>query len=435
MTYEEFLIIIFNNMELFITSLIASIVIYFLVLKRYIYSFIDPFLYHVITSASGFSVIFVLWILKYIDDYYCYSFLITQISFILGIYVFKPVKLIKTDKVNYKVCKLPIYINILYILSGVLFILVNYLLYLFKGIPLFMSSRLEAGIGGFGILLSVIYVTQIIVITIFLIKFFILRNKLSSLDIFFMANIIIATLLSGSRSGILGFIFVSFYVFFFFANKFNLNIFAKYKVKFIFIMALTVLISLILFYVTTKSNPFSAMFFRLVMTGDIYMMAYVNDNINIIEGNFIEHFLYPVLAGFKLISWEYLPKSIGQQILNYIYSTDIVAGPNARMNIVALKFFGFWGGIFYAFIIGLLISFIRNKLIHLIKKSYFGLFIYLFISIPCLSLETDIFHGIFQYKSIFVISTPLFIISFIISDLVKHKKTFIGLELRHEGNK
>ena len=420
MNYESFLLIFYSNIPLFIITWIITVSLYFLIFKRYIFSVIDPLFYHTFVSSSGFSIIFSLWYLGYIDNYYLYNFLITQAFFILGFYVFKPIKIrkIQNSMHNLNPVNITIFAKTLYLISGLIFIITNYALYVLKGIPLLMESRLEAGSGGYGIFIATLSTTTAIMLAFIFLKIFVLKKKINFIDFFFLANILIHTILSGSRSGILNFLFISFYILLFIKVKRQIDIFSKLKFKFVFLISFAILLSLFLFYLTTKQNPLFSLIFRILMTGDIYIMAYVNDNINLIEGDFLSHFIGPILAGFKIISWNEVPKSIGQQLFDYIYQTDLVAGPNARMNIIALKFFGEFSFL-YSFIVGLVISFIRNKSIYLIKDNILGLLIYLFLSLPVLSLETDIFYAIFLYKTYFTIGLFLILISVIISDSFK----------------
>jgi len=419
MTYEEFTFIFLNNISLFIFTAVITNIVYLLLFRKNIYAIIDPLLYHTITSASGFSIVFALWYLKYIEDYYVISFLLTQISFVIGFYIFRPIKLKKFQQSEFKLLSIPKYIKVLYVLSGICFIMSNYSLYIFKGIPLLMPSRLEAGTGGFGIFIAMTYITKNVLVAFILLKITILKEKLTFIDKFFLLNIIIQIILSGSRSGILGILISAFWILFFMEVRFNIYFFKKYKSKLNTLVVIAIFISLFLFYISTKQNPIYMFLFRIVMTGDIYMMAYVNDMINVIEGSFLDHFLGPILAGFKLIDWNEVPVSIGQQLFDYLYKTDIILGPNARMNIVALKFFDFFGGVLYSFLIGFIISFIRNKLIYLVPKNVTGLLIYLFISLPSLSLETDIFYAIFNYKSEISLLLPIFVVVIIISQVSK----------------
>lgn len=425
MSYESFLLIFYSNLDLFIITWIITVSLYFLIFKRYIYSIIDPLFFHTILSSSGFSIIISLYKLGYIDSYYLYDFLITQTFFILGFYIFKPI--IKVRKVQNLMYDLnPINISIfhktLYVISGLTFIVTNYALYALKGIPLLMESRLEVGIGGYGIFLATLDVTITIMLAFISLKIFVLKKKLNSIDFFFLANILIYIILSGSRSGILKFLFITFYILLFIYVKRQILLKIS-KLNFIFLISFAIFLSTFLFYLTTKQNPLFSLLFRILMTGDIYMMAYVNDNINIIEGNFFSHIMGPVLAGFKIIPWDEVPKSIGQQLFNHIYQTDLPAGPNARMNIIALKFFGDFSFL-YSFMIGLGISFIRNRSIYMFKDDSLGLLMYLFLSLPALSLETDIVYAINLYKNYFTIGFLLIFISLIISTAFKRSKKY-----------
>lgn len=423
MNYETFLLLFDLNKGLFITIWLLTVLLYLIIYKRYIYSIIDPFLFHLILSASGYSIVVSLWYLNYINEYYFYNFLLNQMFFTIGFYFYKPVKMEKVQSLSFelnfvKICK---FSKIIYILSGIIFIFTNYLFYYLRGIPLLMDSRLEATVGGFGIFQAIIQITTNIVLIFIIIKVFIYHKKLNILDLFFVANYMVYLFLSGSRAVILSFLFTFFYIVFFLEVKNKTNIFLRInRIKLYTLIILTILFSLLLFYITTKQNPIFALIFRILLTGDGYMMAYVNDNINIIEGDFFSHFFGPLLAGFKLLSWDEVPKNIGQQLFNYIYQTNLAAGPNARMEIIALKFFGEFS-VLYSFLIGFIISFLRNKLVYLLKNNFLSILIYIYLVLPSLGLQTDIVYTLSVYKNFIVILPLLILISVVISLNISQK--------------
>lgn len=418
------------------------IVLNFIILKKYIYSVFDPFVYGVVTSSLAYSVVFFLYHMGLISDYYFFSFVLTQTAFFIGFFVFKPIN-IKKNKETSKVSRLrySTVAKYLYVLSVLLWIFSQLFVYYKVGIPLFMDSRLEtfAGGTGFGIFGRIIPVTSSIAIIIAMYKIFILHSYKSVIhkyfDYFVILFTIIVAFLSGSKGALLGMIFTMFFIILFnyraFSDKSIIkkikNI--KRKQRIIFLLAIgaaffTIIVQFTLKYGDKNVNPLIPLMMRFVNTGDVYMYAYPNGFIENMQGG------NPILALFKdffgmlrLISWEELPKHIGLQLYQDMHNTDDIKGPNARHNVFGLHYFGVIGSLILSFLLGMLTSYLRNKLYYKVNISVLGMVTYILLAQKALAFESDPPYIISQYVSIFIVFLPLLFISYLLAIVQKRGGT------------
>ena len=413
MSYEVFYLLFIDNFWFNLCIVFVTIMIYLLIFKKNIYSIFDPLFFYILLSSAGNSVVFILFLSGDIPHYYLYQFLLTEASFILGFFCFKPINLKKIHTANnFLSLRITKRIKLLYFISAVLYILSHLVIYIFKGIPLFMPSRLEAYIGGYGFMFSIQTTTQVVVLSILSYKLLLkLRYKL--LDYIMIFLFVVFSILSGSRAVFLNIVFILFYVAYFLSIKMSypqiMKKLNRISVKFFILAVFTT--SVVLWFVKHE-NPFLTIAWRVIMTGDVYMMAYVNNNIEMIEGDFLT-----LVLPYKVVNMLGLDhvKNLGNQLIEIIYQAGLNIGPNARHNILGYVSFGYWGSLIFSFFIGILVGFLRNKLIKLLKLNLESLTIFVLILSPALSLPTDFAYGFFKYISELIVFIIIYTLSVIFS--------------------
>jgi len=210
MTYEHFAQLFLENFDfnLFIVFLTMTTVL--LVYKKNIYSLFDPLLFFLIFSSAGYSVVFILFFSGYIKLFYVVHFLLTQVFLIFGFLLFKPVNLKKIRNAeHFFYLRISKRVKVIYFLSSFFYLIAHLLLYTIKGIPLFMSSRLDATTGGFGFILSISSTTSVIILTYLSYKY-LLGFKFKIFDYLISFSFIIFSILSGSKSVFISAIFILF---------------------------------------------------------------------------------------------------------------------------------------------------------------------------------------------------------------------------------
>jgi len=419
MPYEHFAVLFMENFEFNLSIVFLTVITILLIYKKYIYSLFDPILFFLIFSSSGYSVVFILFFSGDIEFEYVLHFLLTQIALIVGFLLFKPINLVKIEQANSLFhLRISRDVKFIYYLSSFLYLLAHLILYMFKGIPLFMSSRLDATTGGFGFVSSISITTSIIVLSVLSYKFLLgLRFKFFDFLMSFMY--ICFSILSGSKSVFIGSAFIMFYVAYFIAVKMSIpaiiKIFNRAAMKIFF---LAFIASVTTLFLISDENPLIKIIFRIIMTGDIYMMSYVDNNIELLEGNF-----FNLALPFRIVDILGLDqvRPIGNQLITIVYGTTANAGPNARHNVFGYVAFGYIGSILFSFCLGMIMGFIRNKLILLVKTNLRSLIFFSLIVSNVFTFEADFGLAVYNYISISLV----YLIVYIFSYAVIYKKVNI----------
>src|SRR3569623_44421 len=92
MDWVNFGLLLSDNLVLYAGTLLGSLLIYLLIFKRLYISILDPFIFSLIYSVFGFSVVWFLYFTRSMDTRYLVSYMLTQVAFWLGIFSFKSLK-------------------------------------------------------------------------------------------------------------------------------------------------------------------------------------------------------------------------------------------------------------------------------------------------------------------------------------------------------
>lgn len=399
-----------------------TIIIVYVILRKQIYSLFDPLNFLIIAGGSGYSVVIFLYYLGYITDYYFYSFLATQTAFFIGMLANRKrsLKKIYLDS-NVPLPRYTGLITVIYPLSVSLFILCQFIVYYTSGIPLLMASRLEifSGGGGFGMVNRIIQVTQMIAIAVaFYRLLFIKKGFLYKLiDTFVILFGLLVAVLSGSKAAILFMIFSLSYVAIF-SHRFNVSskIFGKINRISLFLLLLGLMGGIVtIVYQTGNSDlnqALSVLAMRFINTGDIYYMSYPYGQIeNMEHANFFLALFKDFFGAFRIVEWDKLPVNLGLQVFWSYYNTDMISGPNPRHNVFGLFYLGPILSVFYSFIIGYIISYIRNKILLKASPDFMGLIFYVLLASNTIYMEQDMTYAIGQLISITMVYLPLYTMS------------------------
>jgi hypothetical protein len=169
-------------------------------------------------------------------------------------------------------------------------------------------------------------------------------------------------------------------------------------------------------------NPLIHLAMRIVNTGDVYMYAYPNA--------FLEQMntANPFMALFKdfigmlrIVPWEELPEHIGLQLYQTIYNTDLIAGPNAMHNVFGLHYFGPIWSVYFSFILGVVVSFLRNELYRKTAPSVMGMVVYTLLASNALILQSDPPYAISKFISVFTMFAFFWGFSYLLANVQKNK--------------
>ena len=420
----EFYEIALNNISLFISLLFFSGFIHYIIFRTQVKSILDPYFLVVISSIFCFTVVFLLFFTSNISLYLFSSYVLTQTGFFLGLYTFRvknignPIN--KTSLKSNKHSSL-----IAFYFFSFVYITSQCFIYKLKGIPLFMDSRLEtfASGGGAGVLGRISDVSSIFSIYAFFLIIKIDKFRISEIPKYLILLLIFFTFfLSGSKSSFL-IVFSVFWCYIIFAKIKGGDYLSYFKlikrnIKLVVIISLTVVLIIINVQSSNPNdasentlNPFLALCFRLLHSGDIFWYAYPNNvYLKISDNHWFAALFNDTLGLFRIQDWSKLPEAIGITFKNIHHSSDTIQGPNARHNVFGLIYYGFFGSIFFSYCLGVILSFIRNKLPYILRANFFGGAIYTYLMCRVAAIDSDPMLTITYFDNIVFILPVLYII-------------------------
>jgi len=379
----EFDLLLRDKFIIYICSMTILLIPYSILYKKKAYGGLEPLTIAFIFSFFSSSTALFMYYTDYINSYYGLSFIITQISLMLGMIIVKKEKkkslIIKSMKRKY----IPFFL-ILYIVS-------NMVIFMNIGLPILNSNRLYRG-NNIGIFILIKDITTDYLIFLIMLQF-VFQKKFNKI---ILLVVLVFSMLYGSKFFIFELILWYFIVKIFTINNSSKQItllsFRNFKVMIIAIVG-SLIISKIQGF-----NPFNMFVKRLVYSGDAFIFAY-KTNIFLHEFNlkeaFIGIFRVP-LSTFRIIDRASIPEGLGVIIKRVYFDNPLATGgPNPRHNIFGLYYFGFYGSLIYSFLLGVLIIKLRNFAINKKAKNIYSLFIcgYIFKLSPLLISDLDLFMG------------------------------------------
>lgn len=418
-----------HSPSLFITILLLSAIIYSIIFKKYIYSIFDPFLFVIISLCFGTADVLFMHVMGAIRPYYLWNYLLTQTLFIIGFLVVRPIRIkyIENKLLFFESNHKKIQLLVLYYGASVIFVATQIATFVYVGIPIFLESRLMLFVksGGFGLLGRMNQVFLSITIFLLIDRTFSWKKQHATAmiyDLLLSLFIIVSIFLGGSKSALLNVIYLMFFYVFFFCRFVEYSSVVPKLKKFqnrFFILALIGAIGVISVEMmnvaeVSRVNPLIALGMRFILSGDIYMSAYQESSLEMIEwANPLKVMFSDFLGMYRIVPWEDLPKQLGLQLFQLYVDSDLVKGPNPIHNVFGLFYFGYWGSLLYSFFIGFLLSCIRNKLLFVMPKSKMGGLMFMLISQPIIGSCMDISLTMSKLNNVLLIGVPLILFSIV----------------------
>ncbi len=386
--FNQFFIILFQTVTIF--------GVLFLVYRKNIFSIFDPLFYYLITQAFSIE----LGIIQITDVGYLVSFLLCQFFFAIGFNCLA--KNLKKDNIvddsklvfSDKEYKFWFYFTVF---GFLIVVLANLYLISMQGIILFSddptTGKVAAFEGGGGIgavrrinwgLLNLVNLSAL---------FLYLKTK-KKLFLIILFVLILIAVSGGAKSSLLVYIvLLAFLGQFKTINKTKVFLIIN-KIKIPLIVG-GLLLSIFIIGANTDGlgDSILGLGIRFLYFGDILFYYYNPDavahfqQLGIID--FLNYELNPFL-GILRIS-PYLPP-LSFQMVQYSFShnevLDVVTGPNLPYYVKGHIFFGKYGALFYSFLLGLFIAYIRN-LIFVKHSSYTIYLFWIFINLSVFSFAQD----------------------------------------------
>lgn len=388
MKTENFILLLMDNIGLYLLTLLLSFALYYILYRKIYVSIFDPVIFQTIGSMFGFSVVIFLAFVGEIKSFYLLSYITTQGAFWIGFFSFNQKKTFRLETPLVRIKNEMLLLESCFLVLSIFHIMIQLLSYNIVGVPLFAAQRLDiyASGGGIGILGRFISTMSYSAIFLaFSILKFSQKKSMRLCAVLYGFVYIIFSLLSGSRAGFLP-VFIIYFLFCSIVKKRYIS--SQKEVGAIFVLLLS---GVLLMFLKADSleSAFGELIVRIIGYGDIYWTAYPNDTITCVDTTKpLQTLFTDVLGTYRIVPWDNLPIPLGRQLYNYMY-WDANMGGNARHNVFALAYMGFGFSAIYSYLLGLLLGFIRSKLFFKMRNIGVLGMLYVVVYMNISSIEAD----------------------------------------------
>lgn len=364
MTNNQFLDLLYSDISTYIIVMISVLVLYYFIFGRNIAHIADPLMIGYLAQAFSCSVVLFIYIEDVLSDYFFYSFIFTEVAFLLPCAFMR-----KKYKENYlgENIKASItsewYANYstFYLVTLIIFAISSVAYFALAGIPILnQMSRLDTtdSLGALSWFTDVYWVCLPALVIIKRYVFF----KKNKMDLIIIGFCFVFLLAKGGKSDF----------FFLIVSLFLVKEVYKIKelnkvVKYLSYISPLVIIGLmiILFSVwNSDENVIKAFFERFVLFGDVFYQGYNKVFFASLPTNIYpwDYFFGGTINKIKeLFGFSSKEKVVfGYEIAKYYYNIDSGIGPNARHNILGLYLFGPYFSVLFSFLIGVIYCAIRS---------------------------------------------------------------------------
>jgi hypothetical protein len=372
-----------------LVPLVSVVVVYWLAFRKRLGSIFDPLTYVVAFSAITVILLFVL----QTNDVVSQDKLIFSLSTLALYYgTFWMVAERLPRKPRQRVLPPQAGIPTLAVLFSANVLLLG-ITYAFFGIPLFLESRLTqfAGGGGVGVIARL---TGGLQFASLLLAFMALRgsrhHRLWGKAL--IAQFVLSAILSGSKGAIVTAVFAWYLARVYAEGSWLVSIRWSKSV----VLTFGLILALPLFTLVVQSGAqgidlvaaASGYATRIAAEGDGYVYFFGDDLIDRIARPDLLALARPILAALRLVPVE-TTVNPGFEVMREIFSVDDPsAGPNARLPIYLLYFYGV-GGIVLAPMLGAILGFARNRLLQRAGRSRLRFVVIATIYLNCTRFEVD----------------------------------------------
>ncbi|WP_342088413.1 O-antigen polymerase [Dyadobacter sp. OTU695] len=387
---NEFFVRAILDNWLYYGAVYAGFLCLYLFLYRKIYwGILDPLLLTVINLTGGAFCVYFLYSDETLKPIYGWSFVGTEIALFLGLTIAAYIPVVKlggnTNKVEIPTQGISEFDVFLFVLC-IAYVLVEVINLKTVGIVLLNKEENHVSVyGGHGIIRAFVTSYRTLVIMSLYYKVIYLKKRFSLFEIFICGVLLLDIVTSGSKSAIIVFFVTYFLITYPMVIQGRMST-IKLSLPLIIVL-LSFPVAIVMISVgADASSAIQQVGLRLMSSGDIFLLGYYDDVMDSIqESSFFKYAFYPgwgtILKnlGFEIIP----PEPIGVDVFAF-YSGRRTSGANGRYNYLAYHFFGLWGGIIYALIIGLLVGYLRSmyKSLNPLNMNYYS-FLFMVVLISC----------------------------------------------------
>jgi hypothetical protein len=374
---------------------IVAITCYWL-MRRHFFSLIDP-LFYILIVNEAFCVADVLFMYRFgmTGTAITVNYLLTESALFVGILQFGIMKRAAWPSLSEPRRVDTLTSAIAYRMAAAIFILMNLLIYLQRGIPVLKESRNEIyrqqGWGMVERLMDVL----LVVIVYYLID--LLRRRRWKASEWGVAFAVLAIeVLSGAKIAVLQLFFIAGLT-----SYFNGTVRKYFSVKsrlFRVSGAVALMGALLVITIQASSNSegdqslsaVGRLVLRLVTSGDTFIYAYPDGYADQLDGsNPVGAVLKDYLTTFRIASPDNLPAHLGVQIVNHFTGRGDEFQTNAKHNLFGYVYFGFWGSIVYSYLVGSSIGWVRYGLRRKLPQNWMGGVVFILLSLGTIYMISE----------------------------------------------
>jgi len=437
MNNYEFYELLLNNSSLYAWLCVAVLLAYGVIFWRTIKSILDPFLLSVFFSAMGTVTVFFLYFTNSLSNEVFLSYVFTLSAYYIGFFTLSRIKI----RHKFIIVEIPDDTSRMMKAALVYFtiamVVCHCIAYVQRGIPLFMISRLDAFTGGTGFGVVARFMEVTIVAVIYLYIALLLQRKTVGFVWQYHICIFLALIflfLSGSKSSVMTITSVLFcYIL---LNRFNytlqkLNILQKIKKILPLAILLLLVFSLVVIIIQSTQmenfdNPFFLLGLRFVHSGDVYWYSFPYNIYMKLDSSRPFQSLFVDLLGFlRIYDWKELPEHMGITLMKIQHAgQEATYGPNARINVFGLVYFGLYGSILFSFVVGIIVGFVRFLLVEILPKNFFAGILFTLIYLKVSGFDIDpllTFTGLNNALLIYPLLVLIFLLLFSILNFLSFR--------------
>jgi hypothetical protein len=416
MNREEFLAL--YDLNFYTNSFLVLIVLalYLHLFRKSFSSLIDPLFLGVLAQAFSAAVVFILYFSKNIDSYFFYSFISTEIAFLVGCFaLFRPPALSKVDVSLFADRREEF--RIFCVVFYGFFLLFSALYLKSAGFVLFRSESRLLIMQDLGVVSWFIDILWAAAPLLFFLKRYVF-NLRSFADYIVLGLSMVFLLTKGGKSDFLPFIFSVFlasYIFSIAPLKRTLN-FLIILTPVLLILATTITLAIW----NVNANVVSFVFERFILFGDVFFQGYNQTFFDSLpDSGFFPYFFSSIYA-FLCHALGFVPEPkviMGYEMSKFYYGIEEGMGPNARHNILGLYLFGPYVAVVFSFLVGLLLAVLRRGL--WLEKGWIFIFLYAVVSIFAYVLMIDPSLAVGYFIKIVVVMGSMILVSLLIFSMLR----------------
>ena len=377
-------------------AIYAGLLCLYLFLYRKIYwGILDPFLITVTNLTGGAFCVYFLYSDQTLKPIYGWSFLGTEIALFVGMTVAAYIPVIKfgghTSKLEIPTRGISEFDLFVFVVCTA-YVIVEAVNLKTVGVVLLNSEQNHvSAYEGHGIVRAFLVSYRSLVIMTLYYKILYLKKRLNLFELFICFVLLLDLATSGSKSGIVVFFVTYFLITYPMVSQGRMS---TIKISWpLMVVLFSFPVGIVM--ISVGADPSSAIQqvgLRLMSSGDIFLLGYYDDVMDSIqESSFLKYAFYPGWGTIlKNLGFEITPpEPIGVDVFAY-YSGRRTSGANGRYNYLAYHFFGLWGGIIYALVIGLLLGYLRStyKNLNPVNMNYYS-FLFIVVLISCSTRLVD----------------------------------------------